>query len=414
MSNPASSAGKSGWKRSFFTIVTGQSVSLIGSAAVQFSLIWWLASETASPMMLALAGLFEFIPHLLLGPFAGVWIDRLHRKTVIIAADLFAGICAALFAVLFLIDTPPIWAVCLLLAMRSVSNTFHTPATQAAIPMLVPADQLVRANGWSQFMQSGSFMLGPVLGAAMFAALPLWLILLTDLLGAVIAASCVAVVHIPDPPRAETVAAPHFLREMKEGALALLVDRKLFIMISAATLGMVFYLPLSSFYPLMSSDYFNATAWHGGFVELAYASGMMLCALIFGQLGNLKHKIRVAHYGMFGLGLTALLCGLLPPDLSIFWIFAVLCALMGASGNVYNIPCMAYLQETIPAEKQGRAFSLIGSMASMSMPLGLLIAGPISEKYGVVMWFFIAGIAFLVITTISLLLISSKRLSAHQ
>ena len=45
------------WKQKFLTIAAGQTVSLIGSSAVQFSLIWWLASETGSPMMMALSGL---------------------------------------------------------------------------------------------------------------------------------------------------------------------------------------------------------------------------------------------------------------------------------------------------------------------------------------------------------------------
>ncbi|GFN22156.1 hypothetical protein TAMC210_04720 [Thermanaeromonas sp. C210] len=76
-----------GWEKGFLTIAGGQTISLIGSSAVQFSLIWWLASETASPLMMSLAGLFAFLPQFLLGPFAGVWIDRLSRKTVIICAD---------------------------------------------------------------------------------------------------------------------------------------------------------------------------------------------------------------------------------------------------------------------------------------------------------------------------------------
>ena len=57
-----------GWKRGFYTIFAGQTVSLIGSSAVQFALIWWLASGTDSPIMLALSGLVAFLPQLLLGP----------------------------------------------------------------------------------------------------------------------------------------------------------------------------------------------------------------------------------------------------------------------------------------------------------------------------------------------------------
>ncbi|NLY49936.1 MAG: MFS transporter, partial [Firmicutes bacterium] len=61
-------------------MAAGQTVSLVGSSAVQFALIWWLASETASPLLMSMAGLSAFLPQLLLGPIAGVWVDRLSRK----------------------------------------------------------------------------------------------------------------------------------------------------------------------------------------------------------------------------------------------------------------------------------------------------------------------------------------------
>lgn len=380
------------WRRSFLTIAAGQTVSLIGSSAVQFSLIWWMASETSSPMMLALSGLFAFLPQLVLGPFAGVWIDRLKRKTIVMAADLFIGSVALGFAAFFLSGQPPYWTACLVLGIRAVGSVFHTPAIQSMIPMLVPENELVRANGWSQFMQSGAFMLGPVLGAAMYAALPLWLILATDFVGAVIACAAVAVVQIPEPAR-ERHAAPHFFREMKEGAAVFFHNKPLLTITLAATVCMIFFLPLSSYYPLMTSSYFKASAWHAGLVELLYAAGMMASAFIISGIGNIRRKLTVSYFGLLGIGVTSLVCGLLPSHMWAFWIFAAVCAVMGASGNVFNIPYVAYMQGSVPPEAMGRAFSLIGSLMSLTMPIGLLISGPAAEKLGVPFWFLITGIA---------------------
>lgn len=387
------------WKRGFLTITAGQTVSLIGSSAVQFALIWWLASETGSPLMMSLAGFMAFLPQMVLGPFVGVWIDRWKRKTVIICADLFIGLVAAGFAVGFVAGKPPFWTACLVLGVRAVGEVFHAPAIQAAVPMLVPKEELVRANGWSQFMQSGAFMLGPVLGAAMYAALPMPLILLSDLLGALAAAGTVAAVNIPELVR-ETQEQPHFLRELREGAATLLRERRLCILTLAGAACMVFYMPLSSYYPLMTSDHFQGTSWHAGLVELLYAAGMMACAFLIGRIG-IKRKFAFIHLGMLGLGLSSLFCGLLPRDMTWFWMFALLCALMGASGNLYNIPYIAYLQENIPHEAQGRVFSLITSSLSFTMPVGLLIAGPVAERYGVAMWFLIAGVACVAVTALS-------------
>lgn len=399
------------WKRGFFTIATGQTVSLIGSSAVQFSLIWWLASETASPLMMSLAGLVAFFPQAVLGPFAGVWIDRWKRKTVIIGADLFMGLTAAALALFFLVGTPPYWSACVVLALRAVGNVFHTPAIQAAIPMLVPQEELVRANGWSQFMQSGAFMLGPVLGAAMYAALPLWLILLTDLVGAAVACLTVAAVIIPDPEK-QARQVPHFMEEFKEGARVFLQNRQLTIMSLTTMLCLVFFMPLSSFYPLMTSGYFQATAWHASVVELTYAAGMAVSAGLIGKYGHFKNKLKAVYLGLLVMGVSSLLCGVLPPTMAGFWAFAVLCAFLGGGGTFYNIPCIAYMQEVIPPATLGRAFSLYGSVLSLTMPVGLLIAGPVAQVGGVALWFFITGGAFLVITAVGwwLIRLSKKNL----
>lgn len=399
---------KNNWKRDFLTIASGQTVSLIGSAAVQFSLIWWLASETGSPIMMSIAGVFAFLPQFILGPFVGVWVDRLSRKTVIIAADLFIGLAALVFALFFLFDSPPYWSVCVVLGIRAVGNVFHSPAIQAAVPMLVPQHELVRANGWSQFMQSGAFLLGPVLGAAMYAALPLWIILLSDLVGALIASATVALVKIPDPER-HIHQKPHFFNEMKEGAAAIWQDRNLFIVTAATLLGMVFYAPLSTYYPLMTSDYFRADAWHASMVNFGYAGGMMLCALILGKRGKIKNKFWIIHLGLLGMGTSSLLCGLLPAEMVWFWVFTALCTLLGASSNLYNIPYIAYMQETIAPERMGRTFSLIGSLSSATMPLGLLIAAPIAENRGVSLWFFVSGIVLLLLTLVSALLVLPQK-----
>ena len=385
---------KSRWKQKFFTIAAGQTVSLIGSSAVQFALIWWLAVKTDSAFMLALAGLVAFLPQIFLGPFAGVWIDRLKRKQVIIAADLFMGLVAAVFAVFLWRCNPPSWSVCVVLGVRAVGNVFHTPAIQSVIPQLVPSDKLVNANGWSQFMQSGAFMLGPVLGAAMYAALPMPVILLTDFLGAVVASLAVLAVKIPEPEH-DAQKSPHFFREMAEGAKILMGDKALLRLIVASTISMVFFLPLSSYYPLMSSSYFSASAWHGSVVELVYALGMMISSVLFGSLGAVKNKLRMAYIGLFGMGTACLVCGLLPAGMWAWWIFAFACMVMGASGNVYNIPCVAYMQETIPPEALGRAFSLIGSLMSIAMPVGLILSSPVAEIWGVRLWFFISGIGVL-------------------
>lgn len=391
------------WKGKFLTVAVGQTVSLVGSSAVQFALIWWMSETTGSALLLSVAGLAAFLPQMLLGPFVGVWIDRRKRKTVVMAADLAIGILAALFALYFaLAGRPPVWTACLVLGLRAVGGVFHIPAMQALIPLLAPPEELLRANGWSQFMQSGAFILGPALGALLYRSCPMPVLLLTDLAGALVAVGTVAAVSVPEPG-ATGSGYPDFKAEFREGIQVFRARPALLRLLLGAGLCMLFYLPLSTLFPLMSSTYFSLDATHGSLVEVAYAVGIMCASLVLGRLGS-QNLLRRAWLGLAGVGVTTLLCGLLPPQYLWFWVYTALCAWMGAFSSAYGMSVTTFMQRDIPPEKLGRAFSLLGSVMSLAMPLGLLVAGPCAEVWGVDRWFFLSGVAMVVIVAVMTLL----------
>jgi DHA3 family macrolide efflux protein-like MFS transporter len=114
------------WKRQFVVIYTGQAFSILGSAAVQFAIIWWLTVQTESAVTLTIASVVAFLPNMLIGPFAGVWVDRYNRRTVMIAADGLVAVSSAILGVAFwLVPTPPIWFIYLVLFLRGLGSTFH-------------------------------------------------------------------------------------------------------------------------------------------------------------------------------------------------------------------------------------------------------------------------------------------------
>ena len=385
------------WKKRFYTITVGQSISLIGSAAVQFALIWWLAIETGSAIMLSLAGLLAYLPYAVLGPFAGVWIDRLKRKTVIIFADMFAAFVALVFSMTFFFGSPPYWAVCVVIGIRAIAGVFHTPAIQAIVPILVPQEQIMKANSVNQFLQTGSILLGPVIGAAMFAAWPMGFILLTDLVGALIACFAVAIIKIPELIH-EKKNAPNFFNEAKEGISEYLKDRKLFYATITYFIVTIFLLPEAALYPLIVSNIFNGTEWHNSIVNVVYGLGMMAGAVVIGGFSQkIKNKLAMSMAGLFLFAVMSILCGILPHNTIGFLLLVGVCFIFGAVININSIPYVSYLQENIPQEKQGRVLSLYGSITSVAMPLGLIFAGPVAEIFGVMFYFIFAGIVSIIV-----------------
>ena len=389
---------KNQWKKKFIMVALGQAVSLLGSHGVQFALIWWLAERTASPLMLGISGLAAYLPVTLFSPAAGIAADRFNRKWISIFSDLTMGAAALIYAALLLFFDLPVWTVLVMLCLRGIGSTFQQPAVQSMIPQLVPKDQLVKANGWIQLLNSGSFLLGPVIGASLYAVFPISVVLLSDVAKAILASAALAAVKIPKLKR-EKGEKQHFISEIKEGILVFGEDKKLLHIVTAQALCMFFYAPLSAFYPLMTSDYFNLSAMYGSAVELSFAAGMMAASLLFSGVWKAERKLRVSFMGLLGMGAASVLCGAIPPVFAGWFFFASACAVLGAAGNVHLIPLTAYMQETVEPEKMGRAFSVLTLISSVTMPVGLLFSSPIAEKVGVNIWFLISGLSMTALTT---------------
>jgi DHA3 family macrolide efflux protein-like MFS transporter len=380
------------WKKQFVTIYAGQAFSLLGSSAVQFAVIWWLTIQTESAVTLTLASIVAFVPSMIIGPFAGVWIDRYNRRTVMIAADGLVALSSVVLGSAFLLsEKPPFLFIYLILLLRGLGNTFHGPAMQAAIPMLVPAPMLTKAGGWGNMVTSISNMLGPVLGAALMGIFPIAAIMLIDIFGAVFAIVCLLFIRIPNIPQSGET--PHLLADMKLGLSAMRANRPLMAIFPALMIMTILYMPLGSLFPLLIRVHFGGTAWHNGAAEFVFAGGLLISSIVIGVWGGMKRRFLMAALAIVVTGAGSLVSGALPVDG--FWVFLFCCFLMGSSGTFMNVPVMAYIQETIAPEMMGKVFSLMMTAMTWAMPAGLIVAGPVSELIGIDRWFFWSGLALM-------------------
>lgn len=380
------------WKRQFSIIYAGQAFSLLGSAAVQFAVIWWLTIQTESAITLTVASIVSFLPNMLIGPFAGVWIDRYNRRTVMIAADGLVALSSVILGAAFLLpEAPPVWFIYIILFLRGLGNTFHGPAMQAAIPMLVPPEMLTKVGGWGNLVNSISTMLGPVLGAALMGFLPIASIMLVDILGAAFAIVCLLFITIPDIPK--TAEKPDFRSDFKQGFAAMRENKPLMAALLPLILATVVYMPLGALFPLLVRTHFMGEAWHNGVVELVFSAGLLASSLVMGVWGGMRRRFLMVSLAIGLLGLTTAISGALPQ--TGFWIFVMCCFFMGGSGTFFNVPLMAYIQQSTPPEIMGKVFSLFMTVMTLAMPIGLLVAGPVCEIVGVNTWFFGSGIVMI-------------------
>ena len=398
---------KRSWKRTFFTIQSGQAISLITSSALQMALIFYLTEKTNSSMTLALATLVGFLPQGVLGLFIGGWIDRHSRKRIMIGADLFIAAVSALLAVISAFLDPPVWVVLAILFLRSIGSAFHTPSINAVTPLIVPTDKLAKCTGYIQSLQSVSSIVSPALGALLYAQCTLTEIIALDVVGAVIASIAVMLVKIPNINVANIPQSEGVLAGAKEAYRILAQQKGLLTLLWMGALYMFAYMPINALFPLISMNHFGGTTWHVAMSESVFAAGMLLGGIVLGVWGGFQRKTTTVLLSIAVMGIALLIAGVLPA--SGFIAFVVCCAIMGFSAPFYGVQTAIY-QEMVRPEYLGRVFSLSLSTMSLAMPLGLIAAGCFADMTGVETWFAISGIFIAGIAVVGAVLPSIKEL----
>lgn len=373
--------------KDFYKIYIGQAFSLLSSSAVQFAIIWWITTETGSAMALTIATLVGLLPQAIIGIFAGIWIDRYDRKYIMIIADLCVAISSFALFLIFMLGVESILYVYIFLFFRALGETFHKPALQAAIPTLVPKSELTKAGGLGQMINSATTIVGPMLGAFIMSVSSLPFAMLIDVLGAFMAISTLLTVKFPKHNRKRS--RTPVLNDIKQGLQAIKTNKVLLRLSVPMLLATIIFVPIGTLLPLMVKTFFNGTAWHNGLVQTLFSLGMLLSATLIGITGGMKRQFLMIALSTSLLGFSALIGGLLPANM--FWLFCIIVMIMGGCGMGFNIPFTAYIQRTISSENLGKVLSLVTSVMSFAAPIGMFIAGPVSEIIGIGNWIIIAG-----------------------
>jgi MFS transporter, DHA3 family, macrolide efflux protein len=392
------------WKRPFFTIWTGQAFSLFGSSLVQFALVWWITKTTGSATLLASATLVAMLPQIILGPVAGTLVDRWNRRLVMMVADGAIALVSLILAALFFLGWVQVWQVFVVMTLRAVGGAFHFPAMQASTSLMVPEKQLARVGGFNQMLGGLMGIIAPPVGALSLAVLPMGGVLLIDVVTAAIAVSTLAFIQIPQPPTtaAAGTVQTSVWQEMAAGFRYVSGWPGMLALIAVAMLLNFLLTPAFSLMPILVTKYFGGSALELGSMESGFGIGVIVGGLLLGAWGGFKKKIYTTLIGVAGMGIGVLIVGMAPPTLLVLGIAGMVVA--GLMNPIANGPLQAIFQVSVAPEMQGRVFALIGAGTSLISPLSLLVAGPIADMLGIRVWYWVAGIACLVMPVAMLFL----------
>src|SRR5665213_199922 len=363
--------------RNYRLFFGGQRVSLIGTWMTRIATSWLVYRLTGSAVLLGVVGFASQIPAFVLGPIAGVLVDRWDRHRTLILTQTLSMVQSFALAALALSGKIQIWEIVTLALFQGVIGAFDMPVRQAfVIQMVDHRDDLGNAIALNAAMVNSASLAGPAIAGAVIAAVGEGYCFLIDGISyiAVIVSLISMRITVPQarrPPR-------RVLLELHEGWRY--VRESLPIRSILMNLGIVsmFGMSYSVLMPI-----FAAEVLHGGPNTL----GFLMSAVGVGALtGTVSLTLRRS---IIGLGrrivIATALCGagLIAFGLShVLWISLLILPVVGFGLMQQMAPSNTILQTIVDDEKRGRVMAFYSMAFQGMMPFGSLLAGNIAARFG--------------------------------
>lgn len=426
--------------RPFLLLWLSQVATQIGVNMVLYALTVVVLEATS--LTAAVSGLFLtfLVPSVLFSALAGVYVDRIDRRTVLVVSNaLRAAILVAIFAV-----GPDVGMLLLLNTLFSIVTVFFAPAEAAMIPVLVPREQLVAANGIFTLTLNGAFALGYALLAPLVVTIgggPAPLIIMVAMLFALAAVFCLTLPSDPPikRPRPGSIGAVTgavtggvieagqavggVFAQLREGMGYIRDNRTIawslaYLGISASLIGVVAVLG-----PSFARDTLGLSPKDLIVVVLPLGIGIVMGVLLLNNYGKYIARRRAIELGLVILGVLLVILTVAGPvsriltgvgdnvplvDLSALTsLVSVVVAIAFLAGICYGIVAISaqvQLQEDIPAEGRGRVFGVLNMLISVASILPIIVVGSIADWVGttvvilaVAAFVFVSGITSIVV-----------------
>ncbi|HUG42356.1 MAG TPA: MFS transporter, partial [Longimicrobiales bacterium] len=376
------------WNRDFFLLWQGQLVSQLGSQAAFVAMMLWTLEATGSPGTMALLMITSSLPGVLLGPIAGVLVDRHGRKALLVGGDVARGL-VALGVGAVLVRAPSdaslvLPALFLSAVVSGVAGAVFGPAVRSALPDLVPPHRLAAGNSLTTMGGQVSSLLGLAAGGAAYAAVGPAVLFIADGISYLLSALTEAFIRLPRGSHRTRdgrlrSALARYAAEAAEGLRYCLADpgRRGFIGIAG---GLNFlFMPIFVLLPVYVGSVLGAgLAWYG-FLLSGLSAGSLLGLLCAGSIGDRERvRGRALSIALVATGAGMALLGLAADP----WQALALLRLIGALTGMVNVLVITLMQVRTPPELRGRAMAVLISVTGAATPLGLALGGGLGELAG--------------------------------
>jgi len=367
----------------FLKLWTGQSISEFGSQVSALAIPWLAAKELhASPIQFSVIGLLAFLPFILFALPAGVWVDRLRRRPILIVGDASRAVLLLWVPVAWGLGILTIWQLYAIEFVVGIFTVFFDVAYQSYLPSLVERDQLIEGNSKLQTTAAAANTVGPGLAGVLIAVFTAPYAILVDAASFVVSTAFMIPIRRRETPpeRKEGAPKPKMLPELKEGVLFVVQHRWLKWIAAATGSSNFFGSVVMSIGVLYMARTLQMSAFAAGTVMAGFGVGSIVGALIAPRLqqslgvgGAIWTPIMVSSFATLAWPLA-------PASFPVPVLFAGT-TLFGLGATAYNITQISLRQAITPERMQGRMNASMRWIVWGTMPLGTLCGGAIATAY---------------------------------
>jgi Na+/melibiose symporter-like transporter len=371
-------------------------ISQTGDWILGIGLAYYVYAETGSTLVSGSVLFVAFLPQILLGSVAGVFVDRWDRRNTMIAANL-----AMAFALLplLLVDGSTIWPIYPVLLVVNAVEQFFVPAEQAIIPTLVDESDLITANALNAQMAQIARLVGAAAGGVAAEFGGILAVVLLDLASYLLAAALLALlprrrlapaepVELAEPVTNDLSHAvgdqvTGVLHEWRAGLEVIRRQSTLRLLLCVAALTSLGEGIFGTLFAPYVRDVISGSAADYGAIMSTQAVGGILAGLVVAAVGHRYTARGLFGWGLLVFGLLDLALFMYPLVADVLWPAFVLIALVGLPGAATLAGRSTLLQTSTEDWHRGRVFGALGAIKGCGLLVGVLVAGVLGDLVGI-------------------------------
>lgn len=364
------------WNKNFFLLWQGQLVSCLGDAFYSIALGFWVLDKTGSSTIMGILMAAVSIPRIIIGPFAGVIVDRFDRKKLILLSDFIRGIGMLFVGYSAFNNFLEVWMVIVIGVICGICSAFFNPAMSSIVPDLVSNNNLLKANSAQQMSTSTTNLVGTMSGGFIYSIFGASAMFLFNGISYIL--STISEVFI-DIPKIEKKNTRLTLKEdFKEGLKFTFKFKGLVILIGVA-LGLNFFFAIFS---ILMKPWFNMAPSLGvakyGIITAFESVGVIIASIL---LTNITIKPENRSKVMLSSLFLQSIFFFLGVFINKFYVMCVCFFIACFFNTVSNTVSTSAMMLITPQDMRGKVMSIATTCCMAIHPIGTLIGGVLGDIF---------------------------------